>query len=44
MLERRIRDMERNDPDLATLLHRWMVCLLAERVADSNVTIEALLD
>jgi hypothetical protein len=36
--------MERNDPELAAYLHQWMAHLLAERLADNNRTIEALLD
>jgi SulP family sulfate permease len=36
--------MEIDDPQTAALLHRWMASLLAERVADTNLTVEALLD
>lgn len=36
--------MEADDPQLAALLHRWMAGLLAERVAQTNLTVEALLD
>jgi SulP family sulfate permease len=36
--------METDDPQLAALLHRWMAGLLAERVADTNRAVEALLD
>jgi len=36
--------MEIDDPQTATLLHRWMASLLAERVADTNQAVEALMD
>jgi len=39
-----LKEMERNDPELAAYLHRWMARLLAERLAENNRTIEALLD
>jgi SulP family sulfate permease len=39
-----LKEMERNDPGLAAYLHQWMAHLLAERLADNNRTIEALLD
>jgi hypothetical protein len=36
--------MEKKDPEVAALLHQWIASLLAERLADNNRTIEALLD
>ena len=39
-----LKDMEKNDPEVAALLHQWIASLLAERLADNNRTIEALLD
>jgi SulP family sulfate permease len=38
------KEMERKDPEVAALLHQWIASLLAERLADNNRTIEALLD
>lgn len=38
-----LKDMEKNDPELAAFLHQWIAGLLAERLADNNRTIEALL-
>ena len=38
-----LKRMEQDDPDLASSLHHWMVRLLAERLTDSNRTLEALL-
>jgi SulP family sulfate permease len=39
-----LKKMERNDPELAALLHQWIASLLAERLAENNRTIEALLE
>jgi SulP family sulfate permease len=39
-----LKEMEKNEPDLAALLHQWIASLLAERLAENNRTIEALLD
>ena len=39
-----LKDMERKDPEVAALLHQWIARLLAERLADNNRTIEALLN
>lgn len=39
-----LKEMEKNDPELAAYLHQWMARLLAERLADNNRMIEALLD
>jgi sulfate permease, SulP family len=36
--------MEQTDPVLATAVHRWLARVLAQRLADSVRTIEALLD
>ena len=39
-----LKEMEKKDPEVAALLHHWIAQLLAERLADNNRTIEALLD
>jgi SulP family sulfate permease len=39
-----LKEMEKKDPEVAALLHQWIARLLAERLADNNRTIEALLD
>jgi len=39
-----LKDMEKKDPEVAALLHQWIASLLAERLAENNRTIEALLD
>jgi SulP family sulfate permease len=39
-----LKEMRENDPEVAALLHEWIARLLAERLADNNRTIEALLD
>ena len=39
-----LKEMEKKDPEIAALLHQWIARLLAERLADNNRTIEALLD
>ena len=39
-----LNEMEKNDPKVAALLHHWIARLLAERLADNNRTIEALLN
>ena len=39
-----LREMEKKDPEVAALMHQWIARLLAERLADNNRTIEALLD
>ena len=39
-----LKEMEKKDPKVAALLHQWIASLLAERLADNNRTIEALLD
>lgn len=36
--------MESQDPEVASALHEWIARLLAERMADNNRAIEALLD
>lgn len=36
--------MEKQDPQTASALHEWIARLLAERLADNNRTIEALMD
>lgn len=38
-----LREMERNDPEVANAFHRFIVRLLAERLTDHNRTLEALL-
>ena len=39
-----LQRMRAQEPELAALLHEWIARLLAERVAASNRTIEALMD
>jgi len=39
-----LREMEKKDPEVAALLHQWIASLLAERLAENNRTIEALLE
>lgn len=39
-----MKEMETKDPDVASALHEWIARLLAERMADNNRAIEALLD
>ena len=39
-----VKKMEKNDPEVAAFLHQWIATLLAERLADNNRTIEALLE
>jgi len=39
-----LKEMEKEDPEVAALLHQWIASLLAERLAENNRTIEALLD
>jgi len=39
-----LKEMEKKDPELAAMLHQWIASLLAERLAENNRTIEALLD
>lgn len=39
-----LKEMEKKDPKVAALLHHWIARLLAERLADNNRTIEALLN
>jgi sulfate permease, SulP family len=41
--DKSLKLIEQKDPDLASLLHRWIVKLLAERLSDNNRTLEALL-
>jgi hypothetical protein len=36
--------MESEDPELAAAFHKWIACLMAERLADTNNTITALMD
>jgi sulfate permease, SulP family len=39
-----LKEMREQDPEVAALLHEWVARLLAERLADNNRTIEALMD
>jgi SulP family sulfate permease len=39
-----LKTMQTEDPEAAALLHEWIARLLAERLADNNRTIEALMD
>jgi hypothetical protein len=36
--------MEEQDPALAAAFHKWIACLMAERMADINNTLAALMD
>ena len=38
-----LKEMEAQDPDLASILQRWIMNLLGARLNDQNRTIEALL-
>jgi len=38
------KKMENNDPDVAAALHEWIAHQLAERMADNNRALEALMD
>ena len=40
----KMKQMEADDPDVASALHEWLGRQLAERIADDNLTIEALMD
>jgi SulP family sulfate permease len=40
----KLEQMETNDPDLASALHKYIARLLSERLADSNHVVEALLE
>jgi SulP family sulfate permease len=39
-----LKEMAEQDPEVAALLHQWIARLLAERLADNNRTLEALID
>jgi hypothetical protein len=39
-----MKHMEAHDPDVASALHEWIARQLAERMADNNRSLEALLD
>lgn len=39
-----LAEMRQKDPEIAALFHEWIARLLAERVADTNRMIEALID
>lgn len=39
-----LKEMHENDPQIAALFHEWIVRLLAERIADNNRIIEALME
>jgi CRP-like cAMP-binding protein len=36
--------IEAEDPELATAMHRWLARTLAERLAESQRAVEALID
>jgi SulP family sulfate permease len=36
--------MEAEDPEIAAALNRWMACLMADRLAENNTTLVAVLD
>ena len=42
--EEGLNRMRRDDPDVAATLHEWIARMLAERLAENNRTIEALMD
>ena len=44
LTESAMQEMEQNHPDIAALLHEWMVRLLAQRLSNNNRTLEVLLD
>jgi len=44
LLFEKMKQMEADDPDVASALHEWLGRQLAERMADDNLTIEALMD
>ncbi len=39
-----LKEMHEKDPQIAALFHEWIVRLLAERIADNNRIIEALME
>lgn len=39
-----LKAIQKEDPEVAALLHEWIARLLAERLADNNRTLEALLE
>jgi CRP-like cAMP-binding protein len=39
-----IERLEREQPELAAALHRWLATQLAERLADTRGVVDALLD
>jgi len=39
-----IRRMEKQDPEIAAALHKWIARLMAERLAENNNTLAAMLD
>ena len=39
-----MKRMEADDPEVASALHEWIARQLAERMAENNQTIEALMD
>jgi SulP family sulfate permease len=41
---RSLQEMGEKEPQVAAYLHEWVARLLAERLADNNRTIEALMD
>ena len=44
LTKKALKEMEKNDPEVAAHLHQWIATLLAERLADNSRTIEALLE
>jgi len=44
LTKKALNNMKEKDPEVAALLHQWIASLLAERLADNNRTIEALLE
>jgi SulP family sulfate permease len=39
-----LKEMRAKDPEIAALFHEWIARLLAERIADTNQMLEALMD
>ncbi len=39
-----IQRMENQDPEIAAMLHKWIARLMAERLAENNTTLAAMMD
>ncbi|HTX78653.1 MAG TPA: cyclic nucleotide-binding domain-containing protein, partial [Longilinea sp.] len=40
----KLKEMEENDPDLASALHKFIARLISERLIDTNHVVESLLE